>query len=108
MILQCGRPRSRWPPRHPRKSGWSPQTPAPRGCTQDRKHRLEAFSDGVFAIVITLLVLNVHLERQHELTLNALRKLLPDIMAFVLSFVIVGVYWVAPSLARPHQILRCP
>ena len=59
------------------------------------KHRLEAFSDGVFAIVITLLILNVHLDRQHELTLDALRQLLPDVMAFVLSFVIVGVYWVA-------------
>jgi uncharacterized membrane protein len=59
------------------------------------KNRVEAFSDGVFAIVITLLILNVHLERQRALTLDALRNLGPDVFAFVLSFVIVGVYWVA-------------
>ena len=59
------------------------------------KHRLESFSDGVFAIVITLLILNVHLDRQRELTLKALGELTPDIVAFVLSFVIVGVYWVS-------------
>jgi uncharacterized membrane protein len=59
------------------------------------KNRVEAFSDGVFAIVITLLILNVHLDRQQALTLDALRNLGPDVFAFVLSFVIVGVYWVA-------------
>jgi uncharacterized membrane protein len=59
------------------------------------KNRLESFSDGVFAIVITLLILNVHLERNQELTLQALARLAPDIVAFVLSFVIVGVYWVS-------------
>jgi uncharacterized membrane protein len=59
------------------------------------KNRVEAFSDGVFAIVITLLILNVHLDRQHALTLEALRNLVPDVFAFVLSFVIVGIYWVS-------------
>ena len=59
------------------------------------KHRLESFSDGVFAIVITLLILNVHLDHQRELTLNVLGGLTPDIVAFVLSFIIVGVYWVS-------------
>jgi uncharacterized membrane protein len=59
------------------------------------KHRLESFSDGVFAIVITLLILNIHLDRQRELTLKALGELAPDIVAFVLSYVIVGVYWVS-------------
>jgi uncharacterized membrane protein len=56
---------------------------------------VEAFSDGVFAIVITPLILNVRLDRQHALTLDALRNLDPDVFAFVLSFVIVGVYWVS-------------
>jgi len=59
------------------------------------KNRVESFSDGVFAIVITLLILNVHLDRQQALTLDALRNLAPDVFAFVLSFVIVGVYWVS-------------
>jgi uncharacterized membrane protein len=59
------------------------------------KNRVEAFSDGVFAIVITLLILNIHLDRQQTLTLDSLRSLAPDVFAFILSFVIVGVYWVA-------------
>jgi uncharacterized membrane protein len=56
---------------------------------------VESFSDGVFAIVIMLLILNVDLDRQQALTLDALRNLRPDVFAFVLSLVIVGVYWVA-------------
>ena len=59
------------------------------------KNRVEAFSDGVFAIVITLLILNVHLDRPQALTFEALRNLDPDVFAFILSFVIVGVYWVS-------------
>jgi uncharacterized membrane protein len=59
------------------------------------KHRLESFSDGVFAIVITLLILNIHLDRNQELTVQTLVSLGPDLLAFVLSFVIVGVYWVS-------------
>ena len=58
------------------------------------KGRLEAFSDGVFAIVITLLILDVHAPGD-ALTLETLRGLLPQIFTFVMSFVIVGVYWVA-------------
>jgi uncharacterized membrane protein len=59
------------------------------------KNRVESFGDGVFAIVITLLILNVHPDRQQALTVDALRNLGPDVFAFVLSLVIVGVYWVA-------------
>ena len=59
------------------------------------KHRLESFSDGVFAIVITLLILNIHLDRDHELTLQTLASLGPEMLAFALTFVIVGVYWVS-------------
>jgi hypothetical protein len=47
------------------------------------KHRLESFSDGMFAIVITLLILKVHLGRQWELTLKALGELTPYIVAFI-------------------------
>ena len=46
------------------------------------KQRLESFSDGVFAIVITLLVLNVHLDRDQELTLQTLANLGPEMLAF--------------------------
>ena len=59
------------------------------------KNRLEAFSDGVFAIVITLLILDVRLPADKPLTLETLRAVVPHVLAFVLSFVIVGVYWVS-------------
>ena len=59
------------------------------------KQRSESFSDGVFAIVITLLVLNVYLDRDQELTLQTPASLGPEMLAFALTFVIVGVYWVS-------------
>lgn len=59
------------------------------------KNRLEAFSDGVFAIVITLLILDVRFPPDKPLTLETLRGVVPHVLAFVLSFVIVGVYWVS-------------
>jgi uncharacterized membrane protein len=59
------------------------------------KNRLEAFSDGVFAIVITLLILDVRFPPDKPLTLETLRSVAPHVLAFVLSFVIVGVYWVS-------------
>jgi uncharacterized membrane protein len=59
------------------------------------KGRLEAFSDGVFSIVITLLILDVRLPNDASPSLETLRELLPQVVTFVLSFVIVGVYWVA-------------
>jgi TMEM175 potassium channel family protein len=59
------------------------------------KIRLEAFSDGVFAIVITLLILNVHVPDGRTLTLQSLRPLVAPLATFVLSFIIVGVYWIS-------------
>lgn len=59
------------------------------------KNRLEAFSDGVFAIVITLLILDVRFPTDKPLTLETLWSMAPHVLAFVLSFVIVGVYWVS-------------
>src|SRR5215510_2100748 len=59
------------------------------------KSRLEAFSDGVFAIVITLLILDIRFPdvdySQFWVTLNSL---LPRILAYVMSFIIIGLYWV--------------
>jgi uncharacterized membrane protein len=53
--------------------------------------RLEAFSDGVIAILITIMVLEFH--TPHEATLAALRPLLPVFLSYLLSFVILGIYW---------------
>jgi uncharacterized membrane protein len=58
--------------------------------------RVLALSDGVFAIIITLLVLEVHVpELTQGHTLNeALRELRPSLVAFVISFILAGMYWV--------------
>jgi uncharacterized membrane protein len=59
------------------------------------KSRLEAFSDGVFAIVITLLVLDIRFpEVDYSQFRTTLISLLPRILAYVMSFIIIGVYWV--------------
>jgi uncharacterized membrane protein len=53
--------------------------------------RLEAFSDGVIAILITIMVLE--LEAPHGHDLRALRPLLPVLSSYALSFVFLGIYW---------------
>ena len=53
--------------------------------------RLEAFSDGVIAILITIMVLE--LKVPHATDLAALRPLLPVFLSYVLSFVYIGIYW---------------
>jgi uncharacterized membrane protein len=55
------------------------------------KSRLEAFSDGVLAIIITIMVLE--LKVPHGESLDALRPLLPVFLSYVLSFLYVGIYW---------------
>jgi uncharacterized membrane protein len=56
--------------------------------------RLEAFSDGVLAIVITLLILDVHVPVGHEGTLGtALAEQWPQYVAYLVSFLIVGIIW---------------
>jgi len=55
------------------------------------KGRLEAFSDGVIAIIITIMVLE--LRTPHEATLVALRPLIPTFLSYGLSFVFLGIYW---------------
>ncbi len=55
------------------------------------KTRLEAFSDGVIAIIITIMVLE--LKVPHGTALADLRGLLPVLASYVLSFVYVGIYW---------------
>ena len=53
--------------------------------------RLEAFSDGVLAIIITIMVLE--LRTPHGTELSMLRPLLPVFLSYVLSFVYLGIYW---------------
>ena len=56
-----------------------------------RKERLEAFSDGVIAVIITIIVLEMKVPHGPELA--ALAPLVPVFMTYVLSFVYVGIYW---------------
>ncbi len=55
------------------------------------KNRIEAFSDGVLAIIITIMVLE--LKVPHGAELRALGPLLPVFLTYVLSFVYIGIYW---------------
>jgi uncharacterized membrane protein len=53
--------------------------------------RLEAFSDGVLAIIITIMVLE--LKVPHDPSWSALRPLWPVVISYVLSFIFIGIYW---------------
>jgi uncharacterized membrane protein len=55
------------------------------------KNRLEAFSDGVLAIIITIMVLEMKVP--HGARLDALLPLVPVFLSYILSFVYVGIYW---------------
>ncbi len=55
------------------------------------KGRLEAFSDGVIAVIITIMVLE--LKVPHGTELAALRPVIPVFLSYVLSFIYVGIYW---------------
>jgi len=56
-----------------------------------RKTRLEAFSDGVIAIIITIMVLE--LKVPEGATWQALQPLIPVFLSYVLSFIFIGIYW---------------
>ena len=64
------------------------------------KGRLEAFSDGVLAILITIMVLE--LRAPHGTELADLRPLLPVLLSYVLSFAFLGIYW-----NNHHHMLHC-
>ena len=63
------------------------------------KSRMEAFSDGVLAIIITIMVLE--LSAPHEATIEALRPLLPTLLSYALSYVFIGIYW-----TNHHHLLQ--
>jgi len=64
-----------------------------------RTDRLEAFSDGVIAIIITIFVLE--LPKPDAGTLHGLHKVWPVLLSYVLSFIIIGIYW-----NNHHHMLR--
>lgn len=55
------------------------------------KNRLEAFSDGFFAIIITIMVLDIKVP--HSVDFSALKPIFPVFLSYVLSFVYLGIYW---------------
>jgi uncharacterized membrane protein len=55
------------------------------------KNRLEAFSDGVLAIIITIMVLEMKVP--HEVELAALKSIWPIFLSYLLSFTYIGIYW---------------
>ena len=63
------------------------------------KGRMEAFSDGVFAIIITIMVLE--LKVPHGDDFAALLPVLPVFVGYMLSFVLIGIYW-----ANHHHLLQ--
>jgi uncharacterized membrane protein len=65
----------------------------PHGENEDElsKGRLEAFSDGVIAIIITIMVLELKVPA--GATFDALRPVLPVFLSYVLSFIFLGIYW---------------
>ena len=64
-----------------------------------KKNRLESFSDGVLAIIITIMVLNLGVPYGDEL--SALYPLIPVFLAYILSFINVGIYWIIH-----HQLIN--
>ena len=60
-----------------------------------RTNRLEAFSDGVFAIAITLLILDIRIpDVTYAALAGALWSMLPRLAAYILSFAVIGLYWI--------------
>src|ERR1700758_4300347 len=73
---------------------------AERTSDQDRLlpiSRLEAFSDGVFAIAITLLVLELHVPTGHEALVKGLEHEWPRYLGYFVSFAFIGGVWIAHS-----------
>ncbi|MDM8263574.1 TMEM175 family protein [Ligilactobacillus salivarius] len=55
------------------------------------KNRMEAFSDGVLAIIITIMVLELHIP--DGVTFDAIKSIIPTFIAYILSYLYVGIYW---------------
>jgi uncharacterized membrane protein len=70
------------------------------GRTELGSERLEAFSDAVFAVIITIMALELRAPEGHTLA-DVRHDLLPGLVVFVLSFTLVGIYW-----NNHHHLLR--
>ncbi|UAY57173.1 TMEM175 family protein [Arachidicoccus terrestris] len=66
------------------------------------KNRLEAFSDGVLAIIITIMVLELKIPESGDGHFSALLPLVPKFLSYILSFIYVGIYW-----NNHHHMLQC-
>jgi uncharacterized membrane protein len=64
-----------------------------------RPHRLEAFSDGVMAVIMTIMAFEIH--APHGTTLAALRHVVGPLLVYLLSFTNIGIYW-----NNHHHLLR--
>ena len=69
------------------------------------KGRLEAFSDGVIAIIITIMVLE--LKVPHGADLAALKSLVPVFLCYALSFIYLGIYWNNHHQSPWPKMSRC-
>ena len=70
------------------------------GRTELGSERLEAFSDAVFAVIITIMALELRAPQGHTLA-NVRRDLMPGLIVYVLSFSLLGIYW-----NNHHHLLR--
>lgn len=71
-----------------------PEDPAPALETGRRLGRVDAFSDGLFAIAATLLALSIDVPQVPEAQLNGeLDSLFPSVLAYFISFAVVGLFW---------------
>jgi uncharacterized membrane protein len=67
-----------------------------------RTNRIEAFSDGVFSIAITLLVLEIHAPDDTKQLAHELGRLWPSYVAYVISFLLIGLIWANPHAMFDH------
>ena len=74
-------------------------TPAVQPAREMSPARLESFSDGVLAVIITIMVLELHPPAGESL--HALSALVPGLLIYLLSFTFIGIYWV-----NHHHLLR--
>jgi uncharacterized membrane protein len=77
------------------------------GTPQLSKHRIEALADGIFAVAMTLLVIDLRLPEHLHITSDAqlreaLAELLPNLYSWLVSFVVLGIFWVGNHRVYSH------